>query len=249
MSYISRGKSLAATAVSLLDPAAVRASIGDCPSCGPSLLIKLDDSPIAVRCLRCRSSAIHMSLLKVVRDQRLPLAKMQAYEMSSRGPVRDFLAKNAASLTVSEYFDDVVPGEARDGVQCQDVQRLTFPDASFDLCTSTEVFEHVPDDRAGFAELRRVLRSGGKMIFTVPMSGEEATVERARLKEGSVEHMFPPEYHGDVLRGQGKVLAFRNYGNDIIQRLEQAGFAAARLAEPNPVRWWGQGVPVIIATA
>jgi ubiquinone/menaquinone biosynthesis C-methylase UbiE len=32
------------------------------------------------------------------------------------------------------------------------VQRLSFADASFDLCTSTEVFEHVPDDRAGLRE-------------------------------------------------------------------------------------------------
>jgi hypothetical protein len=41
----------------------------------------------------------------------------------------------------SEYFNEVAPGAWRDGVQCQDVQRLTFADASFDVCTSTEVFD------------------------------------------------------------------------------------------------------------
>ena len=42
-----------------------------------------------------------------------------------------------------------------------------YGDASFDLCTSTEVFEHMPDDLNGFSEIRRVLRPGGRFVFTV----------------------------------------------------------------------------------
>jgi len=71
----------------------------------------------------------------------------RVYEMSSRGALCRHLRRTFAQVTTSELFDDVVPGGFRDGVQCQDAQRLTYGDAAFDLVTSTEVFEHVPDDR------------------------------------------------------------------------------------------------------
>lgn len=48
--------------------------------------------------------------------------------------------------------------------------RLPFGDASFDTVLSNQVGEHVPDPRAFFAELVRVLRPGGRIIFTVPFS-------------------------------------------------------------------------------
>lgn len=147
--------------------------------------------------------------------------------MSSRGALCRHLRRTFARVTVSELFDDVVPGGFRDGVQCQDAQRLTYGDAAFDLVTSTEVFEHVPDDRRAFAEIYRVLRPGGSLVFTVPLMDAPATLERARSENGAIVHLLEPEYHGDRLRGRRKVLAFRTYGLDILDRLRAAGFEAA----------------------
>ena len=45
-----------------------------------------------------------------------------------------------------------------------DVAALPFPDASFDLATSSFSVHHWPDAAAGFAEIRRVLRPGGRAI-------------------------------------------------------------------------------------
>jgi ubiquinone/menaquinone biosynthesis C-methylase UbiE len=45
-----------------------------------------------------------------------------------------------------------------------DVASLPFPDASFDLVTSSFSVHHWPDAAAGFAEIRRVLRPGGRAI-------------------------------------------------------------------------------------
>jgi ubiquinone/menaquinone biosynthesis C-methylase UbiE len=45
---------------------------------------------------------------------------------------------------------------------------LPFPDDSFDLVTSFQVLEHVPDPMAYLAEIRRVARPGGTVILATP---------------------------------------------------------------------------------
>jgi SAM-dependent methyltransferase len=235
------------TAAALLQPGALAARPFTCPICGPSLMVRLAREPIGVRCLRCAGSAITLSLVSVLKAVRPGFRGEALYELSARGPLYAFLRREVPRLTVSEYFDNAKPGERIDGVPCEDVQRLTFPDGAFDVCTSTEVFEHVADDAAGFREIRRVLRPGGIFVFTVPLSGAPVTVERAVLRNGRVEHVLPPEYHGDRIRGAGRVLAFRNYGTDIADRLRAAGFADAVIDRRCETAFLGQGCGVIVA--
>ena len=225
----------------------LRLRYGRCSLCGPALLVKLDDNELAIRCMRCGSSAISMCLVAVMRDLVPDLHSKSVYELSSRGPLVNYLRQHAAQLTVSEYFDRVPPGDWQNGVQCQDVQCLTYPNAAFDLCTSTEVFEHVPDDRKGFAEIYRVLKTNGLFLFTVPLSQAPNTVERAQFVDGELRHLLPPEYHGDHIRGSERVLCFRNYANDIVDRLKEQGFTRASIVMPQSSAWWGYTHPVIAA--
>jgi SAM-dependent methyltransferase len=51
-----------------------------------------------------------------------------------------------------------------------DLQALPYADASFDAFVCSHVLEHIPDDRAGMRELRRVLRPGGWGILMVPIN-------------------------------------------------------------------------------
>jgi SAM-dependent methyltransferase len=177
------------------------------------------------RCLRCLSTFRHRAVGVVIAGLALR-GDAAVYELSSRGALYRHLRRTFARVTVSELFDGVPPGGFRGAVQCQDVQQLTYADASFDLVTSTEVFEHVPDDRRAFAEVHRVLRPGGHVVFTVPLMDVQPTLERARLEHGAIVHLVEPEYHGDRLRGRGGVLAFRTYGPDILDRLRAVGFEA-----------------------
>ena len=243
----SRALQLLRKILVLARPGSLALRPGHCPGCGPTLLVKLADDAISVRCIRCRASTIHMSILQVLQQLYPDLSGTATYEMSSRGPLFDYLRARAAKFTCSEFFDDVQPGAYRNGVQCQDVQALTYEDASFDLCTSTEVFEHVPDDYKGFREIRRVLRSGGRFVFTVPLTESATTIERAALQDGAVYHMLEPEYHGDAIRGHGQVLCFRNYGKDILERLRECGFREARLVPVDRAGWWGFGTDVVVA--
>ena len=219
----------------------------DCPFCGPALVVRLRNEETGVRCLRCGASPVHGSLGRALQRHVGNLAGRDACELSARGPLAAHLRKHAHGVALSEYFADLQPGGIRAGVRCEDVQQLSYADESFDLVTHTEVLEHVPDDARAFAELRRVLRLGGWMLFTVPLYGA-ATLERARVRDGAIEHLAPPVYHGDPARGGEPVLAFRDYGHDIASRLLAAGFAQAWI-EPAAAGTapWGFARPVVCA--
>ena len=218
-----------------------------CPLCGPSLLIQLDTNEIAIRCARCGATPIAMSIASVLRSHVPGLHAAAVYELSARGPLHRFLRHQAASLVSSQYIAGEAPGSEVGGVRVEDVQCLTFPSASFDVCTSTEVFEHVPNDRRAFTEMLRVLRPGGVLLFTVPLALDANTLERAAIVDGALVHLLPPEYHRDPAAGQSKILAFRDYGVDIVKRLDEAGFSQAGIVKPAGASWFGFQRPVVLA--
>ncbi|WP_274376908.1 class I SAM-dependent methyltransferase [Desulforamulus reducens] len=51
---------------------------------------------------------------------------------------------------------------------CEGVERLPFENHSFDLVLCLDVLEHLPDERPALHELKRVVRPGGMLVFTVP---------------------------------------------------------------------------------
>lgn len=48
------------------------------------------------------------------------------------------------------------------------ISEMPFADASFDVAVCLDVIEHLEDDHAALAELRRVVAPGGALIVTVP---------------------------------------------------------------------------------
>jgi SAM-dependent methyltransferase len=120
----------------------------------------------------------------------------------------------------SEFIDGMDSGQAReDGVMCQDIQATSFPDNYFDLIISEEVLEHVPYPGLAFQEIRRILKPGGKHIFTIPIDwSAPKSYARASLVDGQLVHHHPPEIHGDPFRTDG-VLAFYTFGHDVIDTL------------------------------
>src|SRR5262245_484724 len=45
---------------------------------------------------------------------------------------------------------------------------IPYADGDFDLVTALDVLEHVENDRLALAELWRVMKTGGTLLFTVP---------------------------------------------------------------------------------
>ncbi|MFS0738638.1 class I SAM-dependent methyltransferase [Sphingomonas sp. 1P06PA] len=54
-----------------------------------------------------------------------------------------------------------------------DGETLPFDDASFDAVVSFEVFEHVFNLDRILAEIRRVLKPGGRLLFSIPFAWDE----------------------------------------------------------------------------
>lgn len=123
----------------------------------------------------------------------------------------------------SDYLPGEPPGAAVGGIRNEDLCRLTYPDASFDLVITSETLEHVPDLEAALAEIRRVLAPGGRHVFTAPVAPwEHKTFPRARLREdGQIEHLTQSIHHP---AGDSGYLVFTELGMDFPEILRAAGF-------------------------
>lgn len=119
-------------------------------------------------CPRCGSRDRHRALWLWLRD------RMRLEETRLR--LLHFAPENALERRVRPLTDyvtaDLNPGAA---MVAADITRLPFPDDSFDAILCIHVLEHVDDDRAAVAELRRVLRPGGWAAVMVPIDLDRAT--------------------------------------------------------------------------
>jgi len=172
---------------------------------------------------RQRAIAAFAEGLLVSRD----LGIRDVYLTEQVTPLYKWMAARFRTVSVlgSEYLGrEARSGEVRDGLQHQDVERLGFDGASLDLVVSGDVLEHVDDPRKALAEFARVLRPGGHLLFTVPFWWEtEKNRRRARARDGSVEHLVDPCYHGDPMNPAGS-LAFFDFGWELLDWVSGAGF-------------------------
>src|SRR4051794_18243243 len=126
-------------------------------------------------------------------------------------------------LRLSDYEPGAAPGEVVRGVRSEDLTRLTYPDASFDLVLTSETLEHVPDLTVALAEIYRILRPGGRHIFTIPLlPGVAKTFARTVVRPDGTHELRAPQIRhpgGDV-----GYPVFTEFGADFPEILRAAGF-------------------------
>lgn len=85
-----------------------------------------------------------------------------------------------------------------------DGKKIPFADNSFDSVFSSEVFEHVFNIEEVLAEIHRVLKPGGKLLFTCPFAWPEHEVpyDFARYSSFGIKHVI--EKAGFKITGQSK---------------------------------------------
>jgi SAM-dependent methyltransferase len=82
----------------------------------------------------------------------------------------------------------------------EDIQKLSFGDASYNLVLCNHVIEHVPDDNAAFSEISRVLKPGGQAIITIPG-------DYSRNQTINFNHL---QFNGH----------YRDYGMDVVDKMK-----------------------------
>lgn len=132
-------------------------------------------------------------------------AGVMVYNTEANGPLHEIL-KVHPQYQCSEYWGDKTTyGEMVGGVRNEDLQALSFDAMTFDVVLSSDVLEHMPSPYQAHREIFRVLKPGGRHIFTVPYG--EAMVRddvRASLVDGTLVHHAEALYHGDPVRpGEG----------------------------------------------
>jgi hypothetical protein len=154
-------------------------------------------------------------------------------EINAVGALHEILSGHP-QLRYSEYRrSGPTSGEA---ISSEDIRSLSYPDASVDLILTSDTLEHVPEYARALAETRRVLRAGGRHVFTVPLFPfRDETVVRAQVGPGGmITYCAPPQYHGrgsrPILRliapRRPDYLCYTEFGMDILEMLAAAGFEA-----------------------
>jgi SAM-dependent methyltransferase len=106
-------------------------------------------------------------------------------------------------------------GSYRNGVRCENLEKMTFGDESFDLVITQDVFEHVLNPAQAFGEIARILRPGGAHVFTVPYYYWKRTLIRALESSGGIEYLEPPDYHGNPIDEKGS-LVVTEWGPELV---------------------------------
>jgi len=194
-------------------------------------------------CPQCRSSNRQRQMAWMLRRE-LGLAfsgplvipeGVSVYNVEANGPLHEML-KVHPQYQCSEYWGDKAEfGEVVDGTRNEDLQALSFASASFDVVLTSDVLEHMPQPYRAHSEIHRVLKPGGRHIFTVPYG--EAMIRdqvRASLIDGKVVHHHEAVFHGDPVRPGEGILVWTIFGLEMFVRLNEIGFETQfwRLHEP-----------------
>lgn len=173
-------------------------------------------------CIDCFSIPRQRAIIRVLEDKFPNWRTMKMHESAAGGQSSDKLAMESSDYTTSFFMPDVEPGQMRDGIRNENLERMTFDDDSFDLFVTQDVFEHVLDPARAFAEVARVLKPGGAHVFTIPLYSHEQSLVRSKWGEnGEIVYIEEPDYHGDPEAGEGWLVA-TEWGKDFTKFIESA---------------------------
>lgn len=113
-----------------------------------------------------------------------------------------------------------------------DVRTLPVRSRRFDIAFNTFVFQWVDDIAAAFGEAYRVLRPGGRFVFSTPhpmfrtVDPETHVLERSYFETGRWVRYEDADEHGNDL------VVYHHRVADIYNTLRSTGFEVERLLEP-----------------
>lgn len=236
---VAGGKRMAS--ISSRETVATQESVrGICPVCGqPAHFHGFTDNPReSGTCSVCGCFNRQRQMASVIRSQfgmseqgSLTFPEgFHLFNTESSGALHTVLSAHMGYVC-SEYFGPQhASGEYIEGVQHQDLQALSFADGQFDLVLSSDVLEHMPEPYRAHSEIYRVLKPGGRHIFTVPFMPNSLVDDvRAAQVDGEIRYFGERLYHGDPVRPGEGILVWTIFGQEMLRRLAEIGFAPSSL--------------------
>ncbi len=205
---------------------------GHCPVCTKATLFVACGNWLRedLKCVRCKSPTRERAVIDYIARNFIPLSRRSVYEPSPTDRSRRFFEHHVASYDWSFHPSAQPADKLKNGGSCQDLESLTFADKAFDLVITQDVFEHIANPAAAFAEVSRILAPGGSHVFTIPWYPHQTTQCQAEIVDGQIVHLAPPEYHGDPF-DSGGALVFNRFGYDIADLVAAAGDMSTTITE------------------
>jgi SAM-dependent methyltransferase len=186
-----------------------KANSGYCPVCEKKTTFIVEDAWLRdyYLCTKCRSIPRVRHIMHVLQKQYPYFRELTILESSPNGPSFDKFLKECRDYIATYYWPDVVPGTlGKNGYRCENLEALSFPDASFDLVITQDVMEHVMNPDRAFSEIARTLKPGGAHIFTVPWYAPKPTFIRAAETGKGIEYYTEKDYHGNPIDKGGSLV-------------------------------------------
>lgn len=171
--------------------------------------------------------------MKVISDYYPNWRDLDIHESSPGGRGASIKMRNECKgYTASQLYPDITPGHIhqKSGYRCENLEKLTFLDNSFDLFITQDVMEHIFDPEAAFKEIARVLKPGGAHIFTVPLINKNRITEiwASHDEKGQIIYHHEPEWHGNPVDAKGALVTM-HWGYDL------AGFILEKAKMPTVI--------------
>ena len=189
-------------------------NVGYCPICNSKTVFYSNEDWLRdnYRCMKCNSIPRERAIFHVF-NQYFPDWKSKKIHESS--PSNNYFSNAVEQYSYSQYFANHETGKIINGTRNENLEKLTFPDGSFDYFITLDVLEHVFNPELAIREMLRTIVNGGSAIFTVPVQKNlKKSVQRATLlDDNSINYLLPEEYHGNPV-ADGRALVTWDYGED-----------------------------------
>jgi SAM-dependent methyltransferase len=183
----------------------------------------------ALVCPSCRINSRMRFACELLNVEISNTAEKRIYLTEKKTHLFRALERREINCLGSEWLGaDKTPGETYDGIEHQDVHKLTYASGSFDVSMCLDVMEHIDNPLGAMSELYRVTKPGGLCIVTFPFyCDRDQTVIRSSIaSNGEIEYHLPAEYHGNPLGGGA--LVFRELSWDFIEAVRNLLGSAVR---------------------
>ncbi len=213
------------------------AYLGWCPICATrSVFVDTGGHPRNhLFCVRCNSIPRNRALIDVLSSVSPTWRERTIHESSPYGPSSQKLRREGARYSASFWRPELDRGASSGEIRNEDLEQLTYPDETFDLFITSDVFEHLFDPHTAFREIARVLRPGGAHVFTVPYWPERTTQVRATRTGSGIEYLREPIHHDDPVDLSG-ALVVRDWGNDLTSTIKDVCGLDTEIFEPHDRR-------------